>query len=100
MGVSSVEDVDCLEPVDVLGVAPIRDVVAWPFDEVLELPVPDLGIELLFNLPFFFSVDFHWWRWWYDWAGVEVISCWFQFGDVSHGVYLDVGREIHSIGLV
>ena len=36
MGVSLVEDVDCLEPVDVLGVATIGDVIGRPFDEVLE----------------------------------------------------------------
>ena len=92
-----VEDVDCLEPADVLGVAPIGDVVAHPFDEALELLVPDLGIKHFFHLLFFFSVDFHWWRWWYSLAGVGVISRWFQFGDVLHGVHLDIGREIHPI---
>ena len=59
MGVSSVEDIDCLEPVDGLGVVLIRNVIARPCDEVLELPVSDLGIEHLFHLSFFFSVDFH-----------------------------------------
>ena len=39
------EDVDCLKPVNVLGVAPIRDIVARPLDEVLEFPVSDFGIE-------------------------------------------------------
>ena len=93
------EDVNTLEPVDVLGVAPIRDVVARPFDEVLELLVPNLGIEHFLHLPFFFSVDFHWWRWGYDLAGVGVIGRWFQFGYVSHGVHLDVSREIHLEGI-
>ena len=56
------EDVDCSEPVDVLGVAPIEDIVAGPFDEVLELPVSDLGVSHLFHLLLGFSVDFHQWR--------------------------------------
>ena len=54
-----VEDVDCLEPVDVLGVAPIRDIVARPLDEVLKFSVSDFGIEHLFHLSFLFSVNFH-----------------------------------------
>ena len=99
MGVSSVEHVDWLEPVDVLGVAPIGDVVAPPFDEVRELLVPDLGIEHLLHLPFFVSVDFHWWRRGYDLAGVAIISRWFQFGCVSHRVHSDVSREIHPVGV-
>ena len=38
------ENVDCLEPVDILGTSPIGDLVSGPFDEVVELPVPDPGI--------------------------------------------------------
>ena len=70
MRVSPVEDVICLEPVAAFGIAPIRDVIACPLDEVLELPVPDYGIEHLFHLPLFFSVDFHRGRWGYNLAGV------------------------------
>ena len=39
-----VEDVDGLKPVDVFGISPIGDVIAGLFDEVLELPAPDLGV--------------------------------------------------------
>ena len=45
MRVPPVDDVNCLEPVDVLGIAPVGDVIACPLDEVLELPVCDLGIQ-------------------------------------------------------
>ena len=38
------EDVDCLELVDVLGVVPIGDIVARPFYEVLEFSVSEFGI--------------------------------------------------------
>ena len=44
MRVPPVEDIDCLEPVDVLGIMPVGDVITCLLDEVLELPVPDLGI--------------------------------------------------------
>ena len=40
------EDVDCLEPIDVLGVAPIGDIVAHPLDEILEFSVSDLDIKV------------------------------------------------------
>ena len=99
MGVFLVEDVDRLESVDVLGIAPIRNVIACPFDEVLELPVPDLGIKQLFHLLFFFPVDFHWWRQWYDLGGVWLMRHRFQFGDMLHRVHLDIGREIHPAGI-
>ena len=99
MGISSVEDVDCLEPVDILGVVPIRDIIARPLDEVLEFSVSDLAIEYLFHLPFLFSVDFHRRGRWYDLAGVCFVRRWFQFGDVSHGVHLDVGGEVHPVGV-
>ena len=72
-----VEDVDCLEPVDVLGVVPIGDIVARPVDEVLEFSISDFGIEHPFNLPFLISVDFHWRGRWYDLAMVGVICRWF-----------------------
>ena len=58
MGVPLVEDVDCFESVDVLGVAPVADVMAHPFDEVLELPVPDLGVEQPYQVP---GIEV-WWR--------------------------------------
>ena len=58
------EDVDCLESVDVHGVTPIVDVLARPFDEVLELLVPDYVIKHLFHLSFFISVNFYWWWQW------------------------------------
>ena len=67
------EDVDRLEPVDVLVFTPIGDIIARSLDEVLEFPVSDLGDEHLFHLPFFFSVNFHWrWRW-YDLARVWIV---------------------------
>ena len=56
------EGVNCLESVDVPGVSPIGDVVAGPFDRILELSVPDFGVLHFFNLPFLFSIDLHWWR--------------------------------------
>ena len=57
------EDVDCLETVVVVGVMPIGNVMNRLLDEVLEFPVPNFGIEYLFHVSFFFSVDFHrWWR--------------------------------------
>ena len=77
MGVSSVEDVDCLEPVDVLGVAPIGDIVARPLHEVLEFSVSYFGMEHLLHLSFLFSVNFHRRGQWYDLAGVGVICHWF-----------------------
>ena len=44
MGVPPVEDVDGVKPVDVLSISLIGDVIFGPFDEVLELPVPDFDV--------------------------------------------------------
>ena len=93
------EDVDGLKPVDILGISPIGDVISCPFDEVLELPVPDFGIQHFFHLLLLFSIDFHRWWWRYDLAGVWIVRRRFQFIDMSHGVHLDVGREVHPVGV-
>ena len=99
MGVSSVEDVDCLEPIDVFGIALIGDLIAGHFMRYWNFCYLILASSTSSTSQSCFSIDFYQPRRSYNLTGVWVLHRWFQFGDVSHKVHLDVSRGIHPVGV-
>jgi hypothetical protein len=94
-----VEDVDCLEAVNVSSVLPVGLIVARPLDQVLEFPVSHTGIQYLLNFPLLFAIDFDRWGRWYLLARVSIVGGHLKFGDMAYRVYFHRRWELKFDGV-